>query len=238
MSSNQERCDKQHEDALEIVKESARLRKRGTLITSLTVITILIMILFLVLDLSHFARNYDFGAVSKEIQSEIPQLVSSDEMQSLLASLKDKVLPVYANAIIAKFEESESLFAEEFYTMMDDLTANLGPELHKRVSTELAQILVESTQLVRERYPDLTEDEIAVILDTFRNAVEAQYLERLQRQMTLLLGGMHETLNSIQDDPEYTRLASKSTEDIEKLFLTTALELMIYEIDPAAEALR
>lgn len=238
MSSNQESCDKQHEDALEIVKESARLRKRGTLITSLTVVAILIMVLFLVLDLNHFARTYDYNAVSKEIQSEIPQLLNSEEIQGILASFKEKVLPVYAKEIIAKFEESESLFAEEFYTIIDDLSTNLGPELHKRVSEELAAILEESTLLVRERYPDLTEDEIATILDTFQNAVEVQYLERLQRQMTILLGNMHETLNGLRDDPEYARLAAKSTEDVEKLFLTTALELMIYEIDPTAEALR
>lgn len=238
MSPNPESCQKQPEDALEIVKESARLRKRVSWITSLTVVVVLLMVLFLVLDLNYFARNFDVGAVSEEIQSEIPKLVNSAEVQDILASLKDEVLPLYANAIIEKFEESEPLFVEEFYLMMNGLSENLGEELHRRVSTELAKILVESTQQVRERYPDLTEDEIVMILDTFQSEVEAQYLDRLQRQMALLLGDLNNTLDGLKDDPEYARLASRSTEDIEKLFLTSALELMIYEIDPTAEALR
>ncbi|MCU0858873.1 MAG: hypothetical protein MUC65_10785, partial [Pontiellaceae bacterium] len=73
---------------VQLLEETARLRRLRTRISSGAAVTILMLLIFLFADMFFFIKNYDTGKVVEEIKAESPRLLQSIQMNTLMNSLR------------------------------------------------------------------------------------------------------------------------------------------------------
>lgn len=226
------------DNAVQTLKETARLRKTRAKISSGAGVIILLLIVYLAVDMVSFIKTYNASKVVQDLSKEIPKMMSSDPMQKLLNDVREKMLPKYVKEISEKMTAAEPKFQAECYAVLDNLANEIGPAVQERVAAELARILQETETKVRVRHPDLKQEDIAQILTTLQKEIERQYTDRLAEQLTYLFGDINKSLESIRADAGYKTMVRAETQKLEKMLLTTALELTSYEIDPELGATR
>lgn len=226
------------EKAVQILKETAQLRKTRAEISSGAGIIILLLIVYLAVDMTRFVKTYDANKVVREVGKEIPKMMASDPMQKLLSDVREKMLPKYLKEISQKMTAAEPRFEAECCAVLDNLAKEIGPAVQERVAAELARILQETEIMIRARHPDFKQEDIVMILTTLQKEIERQYTERLAEQLAGLFGDINKSLESIRADAGYKTLIREETQKLEKMLLTTSLELASYEIDPELGAVR
>jgi hypothetical protein len=240
-----ERVDKIKEDPMaaneqteetirQTIDETEALRKKRSQIAAGTGMVILLAIAFLAIDLSLFAKNYDMEPVAEAIQKELPRLAESDEVQRMMKNVREQIIPTYIEALQEKMVQSKDLYHQECVGVLNTLEQEVGPAARDRVIAELTDIFSETEQLISAEYPDFTPQERTQILSALQTEIMEQYEERTAAQLTSMFGEISETLDSIKDDAVYQELATMDSATLERMLVTSSLELLIYEIDPNA----
>ncbi len=216
------------------LQETTELRNKRMQISSGTGVVILLMVAYLCFDLSFFARSYDASLIAVEVQNEIPRLLQCEATQKLMDDISNKVIPAYIDALKKRMAASEEQYEEECLNVLDMLEQEVGPAVQEKITAELGSILTETETMIRSEYPDFTSEELTQILTTLQSEIKTQYEERANKQMALLFGDISQSLEAMRNDAVYQELAAKDTPQLERLLLTSSLELMIHEIDPDA----
>ncbi|NQY66595.1 MAG: hypothetical protein HRT72_02575 [Flavobacteriales bacterium] len=222
----------------QILQETATLRKTKSKISSISGVLILLLVVFLIVDIVQFIRTYDTEEVITEVKSALPQFMSSPVVKNLAHSIQTEVLPTYVDELSLKLKESQGLIELECYSMIENIRGEMGPALQKKIIGDLEEILVDTNLTLQGRYPGLNEAEIFHILYTLRTEVQKQYPERINAQVKAMFDGINSSLKSLKNTDSYKKLAEVDTAGLERMLLTTSLELMIYELDPNAGNIR
>lgn len=220
------------DQAVQLLQETARLRRLRARISSGAGLIILLLLVFLFADAASFIKHYNTAEVVEELKAQSPRLMNSIQMKNLMTSIRKEILPKYVNELSRKLKQSQPVLEKECTAFLTSLSTDIGPIIQKRIVADLNGIMVETQALLKERHPELTENDIADILDTLASEVERQYTERITEQVTLMFNDINETFVDLQKTDVYAQLAKKDTADLERMLLTTSLELLIYEIDP------
>lgn len=224
--------------AIRTFEETAKLRKTRTEISSAAGVIILLLIAYLVIDMVRFVKTYNANKVVQEVSKELPKMWSSDPMQKLLRDVREKVIPKYLGEISTKMTAAEPRFEAESLAVLDSMASEIGSAVQARVTEEMAKILAEADAMIRTRHPDFRQEDIVIILDTLQKEIQRQYGEHLNEQLAYLFADINKSLESIRADAGYKILAKQETQKLEKMLLTTSLELASYEIDPELGAVR
>lgn len=224
------------DQAIKILQETTRLRQLRARISSGAGVIILLLLIFLFADATFFVKHYNTTAVVDEIKAQAPRLMNSIQMKTLLTSIRKEILPKYVNELSRKLKLSQPVLEKECTAFLTSLSTDIGPVIQKRIVADLQGIMVETRVLLKKRHPDLTEEDIVSIMDTLVSEVEKQYTERITEQVTMMFNDINETFTDLRKTALYETLAKKDTADLERMLLTTSLELLIYEIDPDAGA--
>ena len=219
-------------NAVKILEETARMRRSRSTISSIAGITILLLIALFIFDSISFFKTYDTEQIVIEVQEALPQILSSDSMQKLVMDLREKVIPMYINELSQKMNKAEPRFEAECNSAIAIMASEITTAVSERIVEYLTKILEETETMVLEKHPNLTDEDMTLILITLQDEIQSQYAERFGQQMQLLFGDIDQTLQSVRNDEERTALLKTDTTQLEKMLLTTALELAIYEIDP------
>ncbi|MCU0857051.1 MAG: hypothetical protein MUC65_01430, partial [Pontiellaceae bacterium] len=109
---------------------------------------------------------------------------------------------------------------------------NIGPAIQKRIIADLKGVMVETQALLKEKHPQLTDAEILSILEIMQVEVQEQYMQRITDQVSMMFNDINATFGDLRKTGTYAALEKMDTADLERMLLTTSLELLIYEIDP------
>jgi hypothetical protein len=131
-----------------------------------------------------------------------------------------------------KLRIAQPVLKKECSAFLTSLSTEIGPVIQKRIVADLQGILAETRALLKEKHPDLTEEDLTSILFALQSEVEKQYTERITSQVNQMFKDISEPFTELQKTELYSELEQKGTADLEKMLLTTSLELLIYEIDP------
>lgn len=221
---------------IQVLEETTRLRRLRSRISGGAAFTILLLLIFLFADMISFVKSYDTAAVVEEMKEKAPRLMDSLQMKTLMNSIRKEILPKYVNELSRKLADAEPVLRSEGEALLSGISTNIGPAIQKKIVADLNGIMVETQALLKEKYPQLTDAEIRSILELMQVEVEKQYTERIAEQVSGMFGDLNKAFDDLKKTETYATLEKMDTADLEKMLLTTSLELLIYEIDPAEGA--
>lgn len=224
--------DPDQEITLQLLHETVELRKLRSRITSRVALAILALLTFLFVDGYLYLKSYDTVKVIEALQKESPRVMNSLVMKNLMASVRDEIIPKYIEEFSKKLKASEPIVKQEAMDLLSGISTNIGPALQQKIVKDLNGILVETKLLLHEKHPELTEKDLMVILEAMQVEVEKQYTQRIEDQVHAMFRDINDQFSDLRKTELYTDLNRKNTADLERMFLTTSLELLIYEIDP------
>jgi len=234
MKNNDSVDDKKTEQIEQTLQEAARLRSIRSKVSSISGLIILFLIVFLVVDTFMFIKKYETARIVEEVKNDLPRLTESLPMKHLVYSLEKEILPLYIDELSTKLRNSQPLLEQECYEVINNMTEEIGPALQQKVLQDLNQMLKETEVVLKERYPDLTETEVTLMLNSLQSEIQKQYPERIKNQVDKMYEAVNEGLDSLRLTETYKDLSAKNTPELEQLFLTKSLELLIYELNPEA----
>jgi len=226
--------ENKQEQVMQTLQETTELRSKRTQVSTGTGVVILLTVAYLCFDLSFFARSYDASRIADEVQNEIPRLLQYEDTQKLMDDISSKVIPAYIDALKNKMSSSEDLYEEECLNVLEMLEQDVGPAVQKKITVELGNILIENESMIHSRYPDFTSEEMALIRTSLQSEITTQYKQRSNQEMSLLFGDISQNLKAMRNDAIYQELATQDSPHLERMLLTSSLELIIHEIDPDA----
>jgi hypothetical protein len=220
------------DQTVHLLQETAKLRKIRARISGATALIILLLLTLLFVDGYFFIKSYDKNKVIEALKAESPRVMNSLVMKNLTTSIRNEIIPKYVGEFSKKLKVSEPILRHEGMLFLGSISTNIGPAVQKKIVADLSGILLETKLLLKEKHPELTEADIASILETMQVEVEKQYTQRIQEQVCVMFQDINDKFSDLRKTATYATLEKRDTADLERMLLTTSLELLIYEIDP------
>ncbi|MDD5698209.1 MAG: hypothetical protein PHH77_06285 [Victivallaceae bacterium] len=209
--------------------------RQSVVVWSCTVILIAVCAWFLV-SFHRLIRNYDTKLLTQELQGNAGIIIQSPQFEAVILDMKKIFLPAFEKALKSELSaDTPKLQAEaeaELRTIREFILTNIQQDFINQIRRDLVKI----EQDLLKRYPDLN---AAQLEDAYKKASELfadKLTASLNRSVTLAvnkLAGLDETFRQFKNDRRYQELSRKSVPEVETLLLESALELWIYDLNPA-----
>ena len=209
--------------------------------TYIGLILIIVFFAFFIFSLIYFVKAYDTQALAVALHSHAVKLARSDEVRAELQQVKEKFVPAYNVALIAKIKKDKPLFQESTKELAKDLQnylrCNVKPKLANSLVEKLA--LSESLMLTTNSATKLPRERIEKIVsiskEFFRTGVTDSLNVKLNSALmafTSLNSSFQKMYDSMEGTSVLKGLTPEMTGEVQSRLVETMLELMIYRLNP------
>lgn len=224
-------------------------KKQRSLVGLVGVVLIILGMALFLMNISSFfkqkARDKEFHAeLLEKIGHDMLEVQNNPNLQALLEDLRNKILPDMADAIVERFKESAPDFQEKGQDIAGSLQDYLENDVKEKFTMSLAHSLLDVEGILKEKFPDISPDDIARVLDsaqrTFIEEVTNVIEERLD-SVRIEIELLKESIAKFKDCEEFKKLDHTNPDTLAyaKLQMVEAmLELVIYQINEEKGNLR
>ena len=197
------------EEALESIEQS---RKQKTMISLIGLILVLLGIFLFFLNLKSFAvKTFADEANQKELILKMYDKVvaigkHNDNLKFMKKEFREDILPYVSQQIIAKFKEDAPKFKKEGKEFAVELENYLNEDVKEKLVKALSESLVEVEVVLKEKYPNITPDELTKVLDEARRVFVVRITEIIQKKLDYIskdLGSLKDSIDEFKNCPEY-----------------------------------
>ena len=240
LSSALEEQLKSLEDHLEAIEQA---KKQRNLVSIVGLLLIILAIALFVMNLSNFVREKSNDeAFQKELLTklgaDLKEVQKNPDLQAMMNDIRSEVLPLLAKEIVERFKKDAPKFqakGENFAKEMQDYLEN---DVKNKLIRSLSTSLIDVEGIIKERYPDISVDDLKKVLDSAQAEFIIQITDVIEERIDsvrLDIEDLKASVAKFKECEEYKDLDPKNPDTLNHVKLQmveSMLELVIYQINP------
>ncbi len=221
-----------------------RSKKQRNLVSVVGLLLIILAIAFFIMNVTNFAKELSHDSdYHKELLTTLGKDLrevkdTNPHLKGMLVDLKSEIIPYLSDKIVERFKEEVPQFKSKGGDFVKDMEQYLENDVKSKLVKSLAKSLVDVEGVLKEKYPDISPDDIEKVLNSARATFVIEITNIIETRIDsirLELDGLKESVSKFKDCDEYKELdhTNPNTMDYVKLqMVESMLELVIYQINP------
>lgn len=228
------------EEHLEAIEQS---KKQRNLVSIVGLLLIILAIALFVMNLSNFVKEKSNNEVfQKELLTklgeDLKEVKNNPNLQAMIGDVRAEILPHLAKQIVARFKKDVPKFKAKGEDFAKDMQDYLENDVKEKLVKSLSESLVDVEDIIREKYPDITMEDLKKVLD----ATQAEFVIAITNVIEARIDSVRIDIDELKASvakfkncDEYKQLDPAHPDTLSHVKLQmveSMLELVIYQINP------